>query len=106
MISHILYLMNAVAFFAISFIVELMSVVIYRCLFPKLSVVKNYRASVSNETAEESRVPHVDKLELAQDNIDKVISLFATYALTLSIFPGFFYENTGKHTSWYGNKFL
>lgn len=97
---------GALLFLAISSLIELLCVVIYALMFPKLSIVQNYQAhSVSNqlETAEESRVLPVGNLELAHENSYKLISLFLTYALTLSIFPGFLYENTGKHelNSWY-----
>ncbi|XP_018437960.1 equilibrative nucleotide transporter 7 [Raphanus sativus] len=97
---------GAILFLAISSLIELLCVVIYALMFPKLSIVQNYQAhSVSNEleTAQESGVLPAGNLELAHENIYKLISLFLTYALTLSIFPGFLYENTGKHelNSWY-----
>lgn len=86
--------------------IEILCVVIYALLFPKLSIVQNYQAhSVSNqmETTEVSRVLPIDNLQLARENIYKLISLFLTYAMTLSIFPGFLFENTGKHelNSWF-----
>lgn len=41
--------------------------------------------------------------QLFLENIDYAIDLFLIYVLTLSIFPGFLYENTGSHGlgSWY-----
>lgn len=41
--------------------------------------------------------------ELFYQNIDYLLDLFLIYVLTLSIFPGFLYENTGEHQlgSWY-----
>lgn len=103
--------MNPVLFLAISSLIELLCVVIYALMFPKLSIVQNYQAhSVSNEleTAQESGVLPAGNLELAHENIYKLISLFLTYALTLSIFPGFLYENTGKHelNSWFVNLYV
>lgn len=97
---------GALLFLAISSVIEFLCVVIYALLFPKLSIVQNYQAhSVSNqmETTEVSRVLPIDNLQLARENIYKLISLFLTYAMTLSIFPGFLFENTGKHelNSWY-----
>jgi len=37
------------------------------------------------------------------ENLDYAVDLFFIYAVTLSIFPGFLYENTGKHGlgTWY-----
>ncbi|XP_048633123.1 equilibrative nucleotide transporter 7-like, partial [Brassica napus] len=97
---------GALLFLGISSVIEILCVVIYALLFPKLSIVQNYQAhSISNqmETTEVSRVLPIDNLQLARENIYKLISLFLTYAMTLSIFPGFLFENTGKHelNSWY-----
>ncbi|CAF1838250.1 unnamed protein product [Brassica oleracea var. botrytis] len=97
---------GALLFLAISSVIEFLCVVIYALLFPKLSIVQNYQAhSVSNqmETTEVSRVLPIDNLQLARENIYKLSSLFLTYAMTLSIFPGFLFENTGKHelNSWF-----
>lgn len=35
--------------------------------------------------------------ELFFQNIDYALDLYLIYVLTLSIFPGFLYENTGSH---------
>jgi equilibrative nucleoside transporter 1/2/3 len=35
--------------------------------------------------------------ELFLQNTDYALDLFLIYVLTLSIFPGFLYEDTGKH---------
>lgn len=35
--------------------------------------------------------------QLFIQNIDYAMELFLIYVLTLSIFPGFLFENTGKH---------
>ncbi|KAF7841999.1 equilibrative nucleotide transporter 3-like isoform X1 [Senna tora] len=35
--------------------------------------------------------------QLLLQNIDYAADLFLIYVLTLSIFPGFLYENTGSH---------
>ncbi|KAH0936454.1 hypothetical protein HID58_013571, partial [Brassica napus] len=86
---------GALLFLGISSVIEILCVVIYALLFPKLSIVQNYQAhSISNqmETTEVSRVLPIDNLQLARENIYKLISLFLTYAMTLSIFPGFLYE--------------
>ncbi|KAE8716917.1 Equilibrative nucleotide transporter 3 [Hibiscus syriacus] len=54
----------------------------------------------------EDSVKQVDRLsnkQLFYQNIDYALGMFLIYALTLSIFPGFLYENTGKHkpSTWY-----
>jgi equilibrative nucleoside transporter 1/2/3 len=35
--------------------------------------------------------------QLLFQNIDYALDLYLIYVLTLSIFPGFLYENTGEH---------
>lgn len=37
------------------------------------------------------------KKELLFQNIDYAVEIFMIFLLSLSIFPGFLYENTGKH---------
>ena len=42
--------------------------------------------------------------QLIFQNIDYALDLYLIYVLTLSIFPGFVFENTGKHklgNTWY-----
>lgn len=41
--------------------------------------------------------------QLFFQNMDYALDLFLIYVLTLSIFPGFIYEDTGKHKlgDWY-----
>ncbi|CAF2133917.1 unnamed protein product, partial [Brassica rapa] len=77
---------GALLFLGISSVIEILCVVIYALLFPKLSIVQNYQAhSISNqmETTEVSRVLPIDNLQLARENIYKLISLFLTYPLVL-----------------------
>ncbi|KAM1108453.1 hypothetical protein PS2_005076 [Malus domestica] len=42
-------------------------------------------------------------MQIFKQNIDFCLDLFLIYVLTLSIFPGFIYENTGNHQlgTWY-----
>ncbi|KAK8563149.1 hypothetical protein V6N12_011205 [Hibiscus sabdariffa] len=54
----------------------------------------------------EDSVKQVERLsnkQLFYQHIDYALDLFLIYALTLSIFPGFLYENTGEHRlgTWY-----
>ena len=91
--------MNVVSFLAISLFIELVCVIIYGVMFPKLPMVQKHRArSGSNPVEPVEEVPPLSNQQLAHQNLDRVISLFLIYALTLSIFPGFLYENTGKHS--------
>ncbi|XP_048591406.1 equilibrative nucleotide transporter 3-like [Brassica napus] len=95
---------GALSFLAISLFIELVCVIIYGVMFPKLPMVQKHRArSGSNPVEPVEEVPPLSNQQLAHQNLDRVISLFLIYALTLSIFPGFLYENTGKHSlhSWY-----
>lgn len=59
-----------------------------------------------NFQSQESDVNKYERLTLTQllyKNIDYLLDLFFIYVLTLSIFPGFLYENTGTHGlgTWY-----
>ncbi|KAG5378188.1 hypothetical protein IGI04_026030 [Brassica rapa subsp. trilocularis] len=95
---------GALSFLAISLFIELVCVIIYGVMFPKLPMVQKHRArSGSNPVEPVEEVPPLSNQQLAHQNLDRVISLFLIYALTLSIFPGFLYENTGKHSLhlWY-----
>ncbi|WZZ03150.1 hypothetical protein YC2023_089071 [Brassica napus] len=90
---------GALSFLAISLFIELVCVIIYGVMFPKLPMVQKHRArSGSNPVEPVEEVPPLSNQQLAHQNLDRVISLFLIYALTLSIFPGFLYENTGKHS--------
>ncbi|XP_037497552.1 equilibrative nucleotide transporter 3 isoform X2 [Jatropha curcas] len=112
-------------FLAISTFLEFLCVLLYAFCFPKLPIVKYYRAKAAAEgsktvsadlaaagiqtsaTQEDENDPkqfeRLSNKELFFQNIDYALDLFLIYALTLSIFPGFLYENTGKHKlgEWY-----
>ncbi|KAK1424567.1 hypothetical protein QVD17_19899 [Tagetes erecta] len=112
-------------FLAISVSFELLCVFLYAFVFAKLPVVKYYRAKAAregsrtvasdlaaagiqtdpNETAYiDAKLPtRLSNKELLFKNVDYAMDLFLIYVLTLSIFPGFLYENTGKHHlgAWY-----
>ncbi|KAE8691434.1 Equilibrative nucleotide transporter 4 [Hibiscus syriacus] len=115
---------GAILFFAISALFELVCVLLYAYVFPKLPIVKYYRSKAASEgsktvTADlaaggiqalpEDDVMDTKKLErlstkeLLIQNIDYALDMFLIYALTLSIFPGFLSEDTGKHSlgTWY-----
>ncbi|PPS18172.1 hypothetical protein GOBAR_AA02391 [Gossypium barbadense] len=111
-------------FFAISSFFEFLCVLLYAYVFAKLPVVKYYRSKAASEGSKTvasdlaaggiQALPETDDVEsknqerlsnkeLLLQNIDYAIDMFLIYALTLSIFPGFLSEDTGKHSlgSWY-----
>lgn len=118
---------GAILFFSVSTLFELLCVLLYAFVFPKLPIVKYYRAKAASEgsktvagdlaaggvykqegseTKSKHGPEHVERLnnkQLLLQNIDYAIDLFLIYALTLSIFPGFLSEDTGSHSlgSWY-----
>ncbi|KAK4797467.1 hypothetical protein SAY86_029793 [Trapa natans] len=111
---------GAMLFLAISAFFELVCILLYSIVLPKLSIVKYYRAKAAAEGSktvgadlaaagiETKEVDGKDQERLTTkqlflENIDYGADLFLIYVLTLSIFPGFLYENTGEHGlgSWY-----
>ncbi|CAJ1979028.1 unnamed protein product [Sphenostylis stenocarpa] len=115
---------GAIMFFAISTFFELLCVLLYAFVFPKLPIVKYFRAKAASEGSKtvssdlaaggiqtsSGRVNEDDKQferkgnkQLFMENIDYALDLFLIYALTLSIFPGFLSEDTGSHSlgTWY-----
>ncbi|KAL1214616.1 Equilibrative nucleotide transporter 3 [Cardamine amara subsp. amara] len=121
---------GAMIFLAISTFIEFLCVMIYAYVFPKLPIVKYYRRKAASEgsktvsadlaaagiqnqsdllldssmqTDDDSKNQRLSNKELLIQNIDYALNLFLIYVCTLSIFPGFLYENTGKHGlgDWY-----
>ncbi|PWA53934.1 Equilibrative nucleoside transporter [Artemisia annua] len=111
---------GAILFFALCTTFELLCVLLYAFVFPKLPIVKYYRAKAASEGSKtvsadlaaagihlhsaESAIPErLTNRQLIAENIDYALDMFLIYLLTLSIFPGFLSEDTGKHSlgSWY-----
>ncbi|XP_021832301.1 equilibrative nucleotide transporter 3-like [Prunus avium] len=115
---------GALLFFAISSFFELLCVILYAFAFPKLPIVKYYRSKAASEgsktvsadlaaggiqtlpEADEEEQRDLERLgnkQLLLQNIDYALDMFLIYALTLSIFPGFLFEDTGSHSlgTWY-----
>ncbi|VVB06751.1 unnamed protein product [Arabis nemorensis] len=96
---------GAFLFLAFSISIEFVCMVLYIHIFPKLQIVKYYyvKAKSNHLEAEETRIVRLSNKELLYQNMDLAINLFLIHVLTLSIFPGFLYENTGEHElgSWY-----
>ncbi|KAL2341970.1 hypothetical protein Fmac_009910 [Flemingia macrophylla] len=117
---------GAILFLAISTFIELVCIFLYAIWFTKLPIVKYYRSKAALEgsktvsadlaaagirTKTDDEVGYVNKQkeerlsnkQLFVQNIDYAVDLFLIYVITLSIFPGFLYENTGTHRlgTWY-----
>ncbi|KAG6594637.1 Equilibrative nucleotide transporter 3 [Cucurbita argyrosperma subsp. argyrosperma] len=112
---------GTILFLAISAAFEFLCVVLYAIVFPKVPLVKYYRKKAASEGSktvssdlaaagiqiqsnqQEDKTELLSKKQLFQMNMDYLFGVFLIYVLTLSIFPGFLYENTGKHQlgSWY-----
>ncbi|XP_020202649.1 equilibrative nucleotide transporter 3 [Cajanus cajan] len=117
---------GAILFLAISTFIELVCIVLYAICFTKLPIVKYYRskaalegsktvsadlaaAGIRTKTDDEvgfdnkQQEERLGNKQLFLQNIDYALDLFLIYAITLSIFPGFLYENTGTHQlgTWY-----
>ncbi|GAB4831082.1 Epsin-3, clathrin recruitment and traffic between the Golgi and endosome [Ancistrocladus abbreviatus] len=111
---------GAMLFLAISTLFEFLCMFVYAFYFPNLPIVKYFRKKAATEGSktvtadlaaagihqDEDGLKIEDRLSLKQllyQNIDYAIDLYLIYVLTLSIFPGFLYENTGHHQlgSWY-----
>ncbi|KAF4379266.1 hypothetical protein F8388_013484 [Cannabis sativa] len=104
---------NHVLFLAISASFEFICILLYAFIFPKLPIVKHFRSKAASQGSktvksdlaaagvetQEGQVDEVRKTnkQLLVENLDYAIGLYLIYILTLSIFPGFLYENTGKH---------
>ncbi|GLT45623.1 hypothetical protein SLA2020_194430 [Shorea laevis] len=108
-------------FLAISTFFELLCVLLYAFYFPKIPIVKYYRSKAASEGSKtvsadlaaagvhrsesQGEVERLSNKELLFQNIDYALDIYLIYVLTLSIFPGFLYENTGHHhklgSSWY-----
>ncbi|KAJ8761654.1 hypothetical protein K2173_004430 [Erythroxylum novogranatense] len=116
---------GAILFLSISTLLEFLCFLLYAFYFPKLPIVNFYRAKAAKEGSKTVSADlaaagiktsgnqegagdskHLDRLsnkQLMLQNIDYMINLYLIYVLTLSIFPGFLYENTGQHKlgEWY-----
>ncbi|KAF8369987.1 hypothetical protein HHK36_032000 [Tetracentron sinense] len=116
---------GALLFFALSTSLGFFCVLLYAFVFPKLPIVKYYHLKAASEgsktvsadlaaggiqtkpnQAAETDTKQFERLSNKQlfiQNIDYAFDVFLIYVLTLSIFPGFLYEDTGSHSlgTWY-----
>ncbi|TKY71612.1 Equilibrative nucleotide transporter 3 [Spatholobus suberectus] len=116
---------GAILFLAISTFIELVCIILYAIYFTKLPIVKYYRSKAALEGSktvsadlaaagiqtktndqggyDNKQQERLSNKQLFLENLDFAVDLFLIYVVTLSIFPGFLYENTGTHQlgSWY-----
>lgn len=113
---------GVVLFLAISTFLEFLCIFLYASVFAKLPIVKHFRRKAALEGSttvaadlaaagirtndsekDDAKQERLSNKQLLMQNIDYAIDLYLIYVLTLSIFPGFLYENTGTHKlgSWY-----
>ncbi|KAL6538622.1 Epsin-3, clathrin recruitment and traffic between the Golgi and endosome [Orobanche gracilis] len=110
-------------FLAISTLFEFLCIFLYAFVFCKLPIVKHFRKKAASEgsktvsadlaaagiqisdsrTVDDAKHERLSNKALLLQNIDYALDLYLIFVLTLSIFPGFLYENTGAHQlgSWY-----
>ncbi|GAA0186062.1 transporter [Lithospermum erythrorhizon] len=121
---------GVILFLAVSILLEFLCIFLYSFVFPKLPIVKHYRSKAASEgsttvsadlaaagidtdmnerllsSPEADDAKHQERLtnkQLLFQNIDYAMDLYLIYTISLSIFPGFLYENTGNHNlgDWY-----
>ncbi|RZC82435.1 hypothetical protein C5167_045215 [Papaver somniferum] len=112
------FLSNATSFM-------LLCALLYAFFFAKLPIVKYYRSKAASEGSktvaagtemqqigiadeEDGHKQQLERLTTKQlliQNLDLAMAILLIHALTLSIFPGFLSEDTGKHSlgSWYAS---
>ncbi|KAI3990377.1 hypothetical protein MKX01_029746 [Papaver californicum] len=117
---------GAMVFLSIATSFMLLCAVLYAFVFGKLPIVKYYRSKAASEgsktvaadlvaagmemqqtgIADEEGQKRLERLTIKQlliQNLDLAMAITLIHVLTLSIFPGFLSEDTGKHSlgSWY-----
>ncbi|KAI3795780.1 hypothetical protein L1987_38439 [Smallanthus sonchifolius] len=118
---------GALLFLSISTLFVLLCIFLYACVFTKLPIVKHYHRKAALEGSEtvssdlsaagivqsdlteklvdgdHSDLDRLSNKELLFQNFDYALDVFLIFAVSMSIFPGFLYENTGTHQlgSWY-----
>ncbi|XP_047951373.1 equilibrative nucleotide transporter 3-like isoform X2 [Salvia hispanica] len=110
---------GVILFLAISIFCEFLCVLLYAFVFGRLPIVKHLRRKAASEGSrtvsadlaaagiktadgENFLLLQVDddrlsNKQLLLQNIDYALDIYLLHVLTLSIFPGFLYENTGKN---------
>nr|CAB3482698.1 unnamed protein product [Digitaria exilis] len=117
---------QGVIFFSMSCFFELLCLILYAFIFPRLPIVIFYRSKAASDgsltvkadlaaggiksplnsmSIDPAYIERLSTKQLLLQNIDYVMDLFLTYVVTISIVPGFLAEDTGSHSmgSWYYN---
>lgn len=114
---------GVILFLSLSTLFQFLCVFLYAFVFGKLPIVKHFRKKAAlegsktvvsdlaaagihttdNGTVSDAKHERLSNKALIAQNSDYAFDLWLIFALTLSIFPGFLYENTGTHQlgSWY-----
>ncbi|KAL3741966.1 hypothetical protein ACJRO7_017447 [Eucalyptus globulus] len=110
---------GAMLFMAISTFFEFICIILYATWFAKIPIVKRYHSKAASEGSKtvsadlvaagiqtqdgDSKEDRLSNKQLLFQNINYAIDLYLIHVLTLTILPGFLYENTGTHQlgSWY-----
>ncbi|CAK9882783.1 unnamed protein product [Sphagnum jensenii] len=114
---------GALTFLGIAAFTQLCGLTLYSVVFPRVPAVKAYRlkamqqgsltvsddlavAGVKKESKDAetgSLPPRLSVTELCVQNWDYLVDMVIIYTVSLSIFPGFLYEDTGNHKlgAWY-----
>ncbi|GER51895.1 equilibrative nucleoside transporter [Striga asiatica] len=108
---------GVILFLAISTFFEFICIFLYAFVFGNLPIVKNFRKKAALEGSktvsadlaaagihtsngkivDDPKEARLGNKELLLQNYDYALDLYLIFGLTLSIFPGFLYENTGNH---------
>ncbi|KAH6764635.1 Major facilitator superfamily protein [Perilla frutescens var. frutescens] len=111
---------GVILFLSISTLFQFLCVFLYAFVFGKLPIVKHFRKKAASEGSktvasdlaaagihttddETAKYERLSNKTLILENSDYAFDLWLIFVLTLSIFPGFLFENTGNHQlgSWY-----
>ncbi|XP_057796298.1 equilibrative nucleotide transporter 3-like [Salvia miltiorrhiza] len=111
---------GVILFLSISTLFEFVCVFLYAYVFGRIPIVKHFRRKAASEGSKTvasdlaaagihtsyddgTVVDRLSNMTLIRQNVDLALDLWLIYALTLSIIPGFLFENTGHHQlgSWY-----
>ncbi|KAL2650340.1 hypothetical protein R1flu_018468 [Riccia fluitans] len=104
---------GALVFLGLAGAVEISGLVLYILIFPRIPAVRHYREKAFSQgslavadvfhTGERTQEERKSVKQLIAETWDFNLALVLIYTLSLSIFPGFLYEDTGKHKlgSWY-----
>ncbi|KMZ68037.1 Equilibrative nucleotide transporter 3 [Zostera marina] len=111
---------GALLFFGITCFLEFVCLILYATILPHLPIIKDYRSQAASEGSKtvysdlsvaglhhdqvsKNSPERLTNNQLLSKNKDYAVGIIVVGMISLSIFPGFISENTGKHSlgSWY-----